>query len=42
MWSGEHDLNEECHVETEGCVMEEIMEAYGEGQESQAVSKNYT
>lgn len=40
IWDGEHDLNEECHVEEGGCQMEEVMEAYPDGQESQAVSSN--
>lgn len=40
IWDGEHDLTEECHQEEEGCQMEEVMEAYPEGQESQAVSRN--
>ena len=38
VWAGKHDLNEECHLEVEGCQMEEVMEAFPEGKESKAVS----
>lgn len=40
VWAGGHDLNEECHLELEGCQVEEVMEAFPEGKESKAVSIN--
>lgn len=37
---GGKDLNEECHLETKGCKIEEVMEAYP-GQPGKAVSRNF-